>query len=249
MNCRKFNLVEKFTKQLFEAFTLAEVLITLGVIGIVAAMTLPALLNKAEKMILKNQFKKTYTSLSQALLKTEADLGYSPMCKYSANETKAGMWYSSGGAIQTECPTLRTALLKNLNVIQICENNIYSTKCTPEYLGFEKVLMQNNPDLNEDEALNAIEGYTCWNTNNLSKNSPAYILADGSIIISPIGNFPILFAVDINGKKGPNKWGHDVFTFILVGKEKSNLIITGVNYTVEKGGTQTTTMLKQMHGK
>lgn len=35
-----------------DGFTLAEVLITLGIIGIVAAMTLPGLINKYEKMLL-----------------------------------------------------------------------------------------------------------------------------------------------------------------------------------------------------
>ena len=51
------------------AFTLAEVLITLGIIGIVAAMTLPALINKAEEYILKQQFKKVYNTLQNAQLR------------------------------------------------------------------------------------------------------------------------------------------------------------------------------------
>ena len=40
------------------AFTIAEVLITLGIVGIIAAMTLPALINKTNEYILKQQFKK-----------------------------------------------------------------------------------------------------------------------------------------------------------------------------------------------
>ena len=40
------------------AFTLAEVLITLGIIGIVAAMTLPALVGKYQKVQTVNQLKK-----------------------------------------------------------------------------------------------------------------------------------------------------------------------------------------------
>ena len=42
------------------AFTLAEVLITLGIIGMVAAMTLPALMNDKQNKELQTQFKKTY---------------------------------------------------------------------------------------------------------------------------------------------------------------------------------------------
>ena len=38
------------------AFTLAEVLITLGIIGIVAAMTMPSLINKYQAQVLRTQY-------------------------------------------------------------------------------------------------------------------------------------------------------------------------------------------------
>lgn len=38
-------------------FTMAEVLITLGIIGIVAAMTLPALVQKYQNYIVENRMK------------------------------------------------------------------------------------------------------------------------------------------------------------------------------------------------
>ena len=41
-----------------KGFTLAEVLITLGIIGVVAAMTLPALVNKTQNQELVTAFKK-----------------------------------------------------------------------------------------------------------------------------------------------------------------------------------------------
>ena len=47
------------------AFTLAEVLITLGIIGVVAAMTLPTLINNAQNKQLEVAFKKSYSALSQ----------------------------------------------------------------------------------------------------------------------------------------------------------------------------------------
>ena len=50
-----------------EGFTLAEVLITLGIIGVVAAMTMPTLINNHRKAALENQLKKQYSVLSQAL--------------------------------------------------------------------------------------------------------------------------------------------------------------------------------------
>lgn len=58
-----------------KAFTLAEVLITLGIIGIVAAITLPAVINKIEDKQFKSAFKKQYSAVSQAMLKVYADEG------------------------------------------------------------------------------------------------------------------------------------------------------------------------------
>lgn len=49
------------------AFTLAEVLITLGIIGVVAAMTLPSLISKYDKKVATTRLKKFYTSYLQAI--------------------------------------------------------------------------------------------------------------------------------------------------------------------------------------
>ena len=47
-------------------FTLAEVLITLGIVGVVATMTIPTLLANMNSAIFRNQYKKTLSVLSQA---------------------------------------------------------------------------------------------------------------------------------------------------------------------------------------
>lgn len=57
------------------AFTLAEVLITLGIIGIVAAMTLPAIIQKNQKLEATARLKKFYSSMQQAILLSENDNG------------------------------------------------------------------------------------------------------------------------------------------------------------------------------
>ena len=57
------------------AFTLAEVLITLGIIGVVAALTLPGLMANYQKKVTVTQVKKVYTSLYQAVLLSEAKNG------------------------------------------------------------------------------------------------------------------------------------------------------------------------------
>ena len=59
------------------AFTLAEVLITLGIIGVVAALTLPALIQKYQDQVLENQLKKMYSTISQGIQKAMADDGVS----------------------------------------------------------------------------------------------------------------------------------------------------------------------------
>ena len=55
-------------KQLYSGFTLAEVLITLGIIGVVAAMTLPTLNQKLSDQKNMSSLKKAYSILQQATL-------------------------------------------------------------------------------------------------------------------------------------------------------------------------------------
>lgn len=55
------------------AFTLAEVLITLGIIGIVAEMTIPTLINNTQEQIYKVAYKKAYSTFSQAFLRASGE--------------------------------------------------------------------------------------------------------------------------------------------------------------------------------
>lgn len=56
-------------------FTLAEVLITLGIIGIVAAMTMPALIQKHRRQVAETRLKKFYSVMNQAITLSEVDNG------------------------------------------------------------------------------------------------------------------------------------------------------------------------------
>lgn len=57
------------------AFTLAEVLITLGIIGVVAAITMPTLINNYQKKAAITAAKKAYSTLSQAYTQLVNDNG------------------------------------------------------------------------------------------------------------------------------------------------------------------------------
>lgn len=55
------------------AFTLAEVIITLGIIGVVATMTLPSLIQQHKKSEAAARLKKFYSMMSQAILLSQQD--------------------------------------------------------------------------------------------------------------------------------------------------------------------------------
>lgn len=57
------------------AFTLAEVLITLGIIGIVAALTMPVLIANHKKQVVITRMQKFYSTINQAIKLSEAENG------------------------------------------------------------------------------------------------------------------------------------------------------------------------------
>lgn len=58
-----------------KAFTLAEVLITLGIIGVVAALTLPAISASYRKKEAEVRTKKFYSTIQQAIIMAENEFG------------------------------------------------------------------------------------------------------------------------------------------------------------------------------
>lgn len=76
------------------AFTLAEVLITLGIIGIVAAMTLPSLVGNYQKKETVAKLKKSYATLQELIRLSEKDngemseWGFPENADYAANESE-----------------------------------------------------------------------------------------------------------------------------------------------------------------
>jgi len=100
------------------AFTLAEVLITLGIIGVVAAMTIPTLMANHRKKVVETKLEKIYSVMNQAINLTNAEYGdvtnwiidcgssNSPTC--SINEVEN--WFNS--TIGKHIETLKTGKIK-----------------------------------------------------------------------------------------------------------------------------------------
>ena len=119
--------------------------------------------------------------------------------------------------------------------------------CLPpkSYKGGEKVYAENNPN-NEDAEDYYIANCGGFCANSFEQKVPAYVLTDGLIFFPYLAGggkkvYAPLFAVDINGHKGPNRWGYDLFVFIINrDTPKSGLKLTplssGSCHPVEKGG-------------
>ncbi len=65
--CKDFTHVALCTNKRLFGFTLAEVLITLGIIGVVAALTLPSVIQNYQKKVTVERLKKSYSTLAQAV--------------------------------------------------------------------------------------------------------------------------------------------------------------------------------------
>ena len=73
-NVYHHNYSGEFMKKLF-GFTLAEVLITLGIIGVVAALTIPNLIQNQKKKTVETRLAKFYSVANQAIKMAENDYG------------------------------------------------------------------------------------------------------------------------------------------------------------------------------
>ena len=69
------------------AFTLAEVLITLGIIGVVAAMTLPTLIQTYKKRVVETRLQKVYSVMNQAITSSTVDNGETETWEGIANSS------------------------------------------------------------------------------------------------------------------------------------------------------------------
>jgi hypothetical protein len=144
-----------------------------------------------------------------------------------------------------DCTDFKNNLRATLNVAKYCSKNALANGCiTSDYKGLDTVYKDSNENATDYDA-----GGHCsngnWTKANIENNKEVWTLADGTVILQG-WRAPIVFAVDINGAKKPNKWGHDIFLFYVRGNLNNplKLVPSGATDAVEKGGYTTTTMLK-----
>ena len=172
------------------AFTLAEVLITLGIIGIVAAMTLPALIQNYQKKHTVSQLKKAYSVISQALVSSQYDNG--DMTEWNLMNLGTTDDYV---AIVTS--VAHKYFTPYLNVQYDCGITCKRQKNVKRY------------KLNGDEWI----WYNMFTY--LIYLTDGTIV--GFMIDNSGGKMQILYVyVDLNGDKKPNRLGRDIFVFKFI---------------------------------
>jgi len=88
------------------AFTLAEVLITLTIIGVLAAMTIPTLMNNINNMQYKIAYKKAYSEFSQAFLQAISEQSLTSRKATDDADATASEWAVIKNAfkVSKDCP-------------------------------------------------------------------------------------------------------------------------------------------------
>ena len=181
-----------------KGFTLAEVLITLGIIGVVAALTIPSLIANYQKQVWVNQLKKTVSVLENGFKKAMADDGVDKLYN-----TELWSYLPNTGASCTSyfyCATFLDNLSKYFNLT-------IDKKSTPPSRSFSN-LNNNSTVWSYPTIITFTDGAQIgFNTIYKSTTSVGFI---------PLGGYGLTcFILDVNGEKKPNKLGRDVFAFVL----------------------------------
>jgi prepilin-type N-terminal cleavage/methylation domain-containing protein len=199
------------------AFTLAEVLITLGIIGVVAAITLPTLIQNHQKQVTVNKLKKAYSTLSQVVARSYAENG-SPFENLS-------------GEVVTADKTkeiFETYFLPYFKSPIVAENgkSLYARKDIYLGLNGNRIDAAYFTDYQHGRILFSTTDrviMTFW----IMKWSKDENEQQVALYIS---NARV--TVDINGLKGPNTFGKDVFIFVT-DFEKNKVYPYGMDWTAE----------------
>ena len=158
-----------------EGFTLAEVLITLGIIGVVAAMTIPTLIANTRSQQYRSRLKKTISTLSQAARMSQAQYGFD----YAGISAQCGANAANENPEQTQtiCAILNGTLTGATYFNKASEIPIPKSKLNNNYNIY-------SPYINQ------------FTTRDLA-NAHAYVLQDGSIIAfhKELGKYPCTLGI------------------------------------------------------
>lgn len=186
---------------LLKAFTLAEVLITLGIIGVVASLTIPTLIQNTQKQEYVTQLKKDYTIFSQALESLGNDTG-------CPNDMICTGLFATGATAQT----IGDAIISYIKVVKNCQQNLnqgcFSNSVSPYYDGSgTRTNYDANPSykfITADGSSIMVADYADGCTTNFGSGTLSQIC--GAVFI------------DVNGLKGPNNIGRDLFNFVITSR-------------------------------
>ncbi len=209
----------------FNAFTLAEVLITLGIIGVVAAVTMPTLISNYKKHVVETRLKQEVSLIQNAVRMAEAKHGFTnewPNCSVT-EEGNDNFVYECTENI------LKTYLAPELKILKICKRNDFET-CwtTPRALTSEKrEYLIKNSSSGEVAAI-------------LSNGSSIYMW-QGGMSKSATSSPHIQLWFDIDGpNKGFERLGGDVFGGRLNFYDSKGYKLTGIGNTIETLRNNTT---------
>ena len=189
------------------AFTLAEVLITLGIIGVVAALTIPSIIRNYQEKVTITRLEKTYSSLSQAFEQAINDNG--TIDTWCEREDLEGDYSTCSDKISRKIwPYLKTVKTCKPRLSD-CFADKYSylygegyqfqmspgstMYVTPD--GVSISFFANNGDM--------YRNLWCQVNKNETNGNPRYLRNCGSIL------------VDINGALPPNVVSKDMFRFSI----------------------------------
>ncbi|MBE7705846.1 MAG: type II secretion system protein [Cyanobacteria bacterium SIG30] len=199
-----------------KAFTLAEVLITLAIIGVVAALTIPSVITDYKRQEIVVQLKKTISTLSNITNSAIADHGQVQSWDFGANATNLNV-SSEEFAKKYMIPYLR--------VVKECQAGDTSAMCRPE-IKFLNSTTDRLPTNN----------YYFFQ---LSDGTYVGVLSVNNS--SHGGNKGTTIIVDINGDKKPNTLGIDVFNFghmaLERGQVRNKFLYTGHDKTIKENIT------------
>ncbi len=184
------------------AFTLAEVLITLGIIGVVAAMTLPTLIQNYKVKQTVTQLKKINSQLAQAytLIREEEGGGMVNSETFEWDDDLLMEKFAKYLKFQKKCPG---------NVGECWENTMYKDVKGGDYSRYDGKGNTRASGILADGTFIMFNLRRAGITN--SEGETEYINTTPAD-----GIFAQIYA-DINGHKPPNQLGVDFFYWFLVG--------------------------------